>query len=224
MEDFEYYYEDDTDMNDLNFNNNTATLINSVIIDTYHMIYPAVINDLDNLKKKIFEEKIIIESKDFDILEFNIFDGKHMNLIAHFTLKFNNKYPFEAPKLNYFGPKYDFLTNLKLTFDFQKTLQTEWSIKESIYTIINEIINLIFQKKIFDENLFWEKEELDMINFLKEINYFKNTSFFEENKNRLDHGKGTGYSKNSESGILGSASGPSRNGSCSLMPSTLPCH
>lgn len=203
MEDFEYFYEDDDDINDMIYDSKQTNIHSNYInIEADKIIYPAVINDLEDLKTKKFEEKIIIESLNEHTLDFNIFDPNEENIIANFTLEFNNKYPFEAPKLKYSGPKYDFYTNLKLTFDFKKISQLEWSIKESIYTILIEILNIISIKNSIDEEIFWNEKENIFINFLKEIGYFKNISHFEENKSEFLNGKGIGYSKNSESNSI----------------------
>ena len=72
---------------------------------------------------RIREESINIKMTDTDTLEFTISNDNQ--LCALFTLQFNSKYPFEAPKMTFIGPQYDFPTNLDLTLNFKKFSQSE---------------------------------------------------------------------------------------------------
>jgi len=205
MEDFDYTYTyEDDELIHFQIESNqeevmdTKSILNASI-NLEHDIYPAVKNDLNMLQKKKFEEKIIIESIDVDTLHITILENKNYEQIARFDLQFNKKYPFEAPKMKFLGPKYDFMTNVILSYNFKTILHENWSIKESIHSIINEMLMLILDKKKRGYELFWTTEEMDIINLLKEINFFKDYSFFEEYNERTNHyGKGVGYSKDSK--------------------------
>lgn len=192
MEDFEYTYEeDDTELN------------RPVFVNVHDFIHRAVLNDLEDLGKKKFDQKIVVESKGPETLEFFIYHADSNTLIANFKLIFNHKYPFEAPQLQYKGPAYDFLTNLQLTFDFKKFHHTEWSVRESLFSIIHYILELVCNQKIFYETLEWMPKEKDFISLLREIDYFKNTSHFEETFHRAQSGVGTGYSNSKDHSISG---------------------
>ena len=195
MELFDYTY-DDSD-NEMTFNTLPIAKLKNVIIDCpSSFAFKAVKNDLDRLREEQFEESINITMKDTSTLEFTISNDNQ--LCALFTLQFNSKYPFEAPKMTFIGPQYDFPTNLDLTLNFKKFSQSEWSIRESISTIIMDILNVIFQKKIYFTTLSWREEEKVVIEFLKEMNYFSNPSYFDECQKTHEKGEGTGYGKSTD--------------------------
>lgn len=202
MQDFEYTY-DDSDTETTMEIKCEPRLKNVTINCPSSFEFKAVKNDLDRLRETQFEETILIDMKTTDTLEFVIQNGD--TVTAHFLLKFNAKYPFEAPKMTFMGPKYDFTTNLNLTLNFKKFYHSEWSIRESISTIIQELINIVYQKKVVSETLEFTSQEKIVIAFLNEINSFMNTSHFEEYTTTHVKGEGTGYGKSSDpshSGIL----------------------
>jgi len=199
MEDFEYTYEEDSET-EMDMRESTR----HVLVNVRDFIHRAVRNDLDDLGKKKFEERIVIESRGPETLEFFIYCATGSNaLMANFELTFNNKYPFEAPQLQYKGPAYDFLTNLQLTVDFKKFHHTEWSVRESLFSVIRYILELISNQNIISETLEWTPKEKDFISLLREIDYFKNTSHFEETFHRAHLGIGTGYSKSKDTSVSG---------------------
>jgi len=197
MQSFNFTYDDNEF--DTNLPMISQTRLKKVqIVKNASFEYKSVLNDLERLEEHQFEEIIKIVMTNSKSLEFFIHSDKN-ELKAHFTLDFNNKYPFEAPKMCYLGPRYDFITNIQLTFDFKKFGQGEWTIRESITTIIQEVINKVFTKTSVCEKLEWTKDEDVVISFLKELNCFMNTSYFEEYTSKHKAGLGTGYGKSSDS-------------------------
>lgn len=190
MEEFEFEY----DYDDSYFT--TSSTETNKPKDSFHLLTCKIHHDdfLGTVHKELqdpiyFSRPISIESKSKDTIHI-VMDGK-----TSFDLIFNSKYPFEPPRLLYYGPKYDFLTMSRLVIDFMLFRQEKWTIKESIRTILEEIDSIIqHHEKILDPTFYWTSEEEMMISFLNEMNVFSNASYFEE-KREIETGKGTGYSK-----------------------------
>jgi baculoviral IAP repeat-containing protein 6 len=143
----------------------------------------------------------MIRSLDEFSLRFLI-TGSNNNELAVFDLVFNHKYPFEAPKMKYHGPRYDFCTTLQLSIDFDKFNHNQWTIRESLVSILDAIFMIIADKIPSEartqQQSFWTEEEGACIKFLKEIDCFQNSSFFEDgdcSSLTVAAGKGTGYGR-----------------------------
>lgn len=155
----------------------------------------AVINDVEAVHASMWPLPISIESIDKDTLQFEL-------PIARFYLVFNYKYPLEAPKMKYLGPHYDFLTMIQLSIDFKKFRHKEWSIRESLVSILDDVLAIVLNKQpIIVEDCLWTEEESICIDFLKEIDCFQNLSYFEDVSScpRMA-GKGIGYGGSGEYG------------------------
>jgi len=197
-----YYYDDETPDSTIEKGPQVTVEIGS---DFQHR---AVINDVETVRTSLWPLSLSIQSIGSDTLELKIAETA-----AHFHLLFNNKYPLEAPKMMYLGPRYDFCTMIQLSIDFKKFRHKEWSIRESLVSILDDVFHLLLTKTPVimatenDKDLslsLWTEDEKVAIDFLKEIDCFQNSSFFEESSmDPITMGKGTGYgcdNNNSEAG------------------------
>jgi ubiquitin-protein ligase len=186
MENFDYEYEN---------NEIICSLQSPIELNLKEPILYNIINDIKLITNKKCEYDLIIYN--LNEKEIQIEFLKNRELKGKINLIFNHKYPLEPPIIQFKKPKYDFITNLNLSFDFKLFNQDVWSINENLDTIIEYIINIIKDKDIKLENFEWTEEELIIIEWLNEINYFKNKSYFEEYKEN-NKGKGIGYSTNKD--------------------------
>jgi len=232
---FEYFYEDeDEDETRWMHQEKEATVsrlseeeasmdITRVTIDFQHDFrFKAVLNDLEAVQSSMWTRPLTIRSLDESTLRFVIAGRGIANKLAVFDLVFNHKYPLEAPKMKYHGPRYDFCTTLQLSIDFNKFNHNQWTIRESLVSILDAIFIIIADKTPSESELeelearaqqsFWTEEESACIKFLKEIDCFQNSSFFEDGSSTLTAaGKGTGY------GGGGNGCGDSSGGSQALQ-------
>jgi baculoviral IAP repeat-containing protein 6 len=220
----QYYYDDGTSFSSVETGPRVTVEIGS---DFQHR---AVMNDLEAVRTSLWPLSISIQSIGSDTLEFNIAET-----VAHFHLLFNSKYPLEAPKMMYLGPRYDFCTLIQLSIDFKKFRHKEWSIRESLVSILDDVFHLLLNKTpemVATENdkdlSLWTEDEKVCLDFLKEIDCFQNSSFFEESHtNPITMGKGTGYGSDNNVGEAGGRLQKKKKGvrelfstSCSLITAT----
>jgi len=194
MEYFDYVYEEEEEV----------SLSDERIMDHFHTeiqqpLLPALSNDIKSLLRQpsMFSDYFIsIRNKNSSDSELDIAirPWRGQVELARFALLFNHKYPLEPPVIEYYGPSYDFATNLRLTYEIHITSQRHWTVSESIRSILQYMIQTIQSKTIHSPQLSWSEEEWLWIRWLKELNYFQTNSFFEEFKERRK-GEGVGYAK-----------------------------
>jgi len=192
----------DSEINDYKINESKSLHWNQYIkLEVKEPIMNQIRNDLKQLKTKQYNYTIKITNELSNLFLIEINQG--ITLIGKCTLHFNHKYPFEAPSIQWKGPTYDFMTNLLLTFDCKIIQLDQWNINESVHSIIMYLIDTIDKKTIQSPNhLIWTEDEMNLIEWLHELNYFKNKSYFEEYKERLK-GQGVGYSHYRENKLGG---------------------
>jgi len=192
-QDFDFKYEEyDYEYKDLYSLKGIADHLHKISIRVTDFTYKAVLNDLRDIENKLFEETIIITASNPEALNINVLDGNNHE-VANFDLHFNEKYPFEPPRLTFHSPGYNFGTNLSLSFDFKKFLHSEWSLHENLHTIILFIISIVLHQEKKNHLFCFDDTELMFIDLLKEINYFRDACQFDEFKKKYDPGRGVGY-------------------------------
>jgi len=193
MDYFDYEYEEVDEICSFNSHLNTT---NKIDMDIEYPILYNIKNDLEelNFKNYIYPIKI----KNLSETELNIFIFNHKNQVkGEWKLKFNHKYPFEPPFVEYVGPKYEFYDTILLSYDIQLFHQDKWSIQESLHSILLYFIDILYEKTPICHKMSWNESDTILLEWLHEINFFKNKSYFEEFKEKTLKGQGIGYSTSS---------------------------
>jgi ubiquitin-protein ligase len=189
MENFSFIYDDEEEffINSHHKSNLYIEMINP-------LIYHSAQRDINALCQYNYPYRINITCY-YEHVEIEI--NNESKVIAYFELIFNEKYPLEAPLINFIKPNYNFYTKIQLSYNFEKCQEGQWNINESIDSIIREIINIIHNQSYEEINFTWNHIEMICIDLMKELGYFKDRNRFLENMTK-QKGQGIGYGNESD--------------------------